>query len=269
MPSTGRRTISRSSGAPGTSGARCSPTTTPAGTSTRSSGWPRATRAAPPPAPARLWRRRGSRRACGPRPRRCVSIAGARAVLAPGDGHLALVPLGAPAVVRAMVVAGNELQQLPYGPDGHPDPRGAPNEDCSSTINYSSSGPGCARSAEISPGQSAGPGLRPLGPAGARALDDDLRHRRPDPARLRDRGGSADRHVAQRNGCRAEQEPGRAPLADPRPHPHLGSLVGPPSAGALGASAIRSIYGLPVAASDGHSPGSRLRQWLIERSTTC
>ena len=32
---------------------------------------------------------------------------------------------GVPAVVQAMVVAGNELQHLPYGPDGHPDPRGA------------------------------------------------------------------------------------------------------------------------------------------------
>jgi Transglycosylase SLT domain len=63
-------------------------------------------------------------------------IAGTRAELAPGDGHLALIPLGAPAVVRAMLVAGNELQDLPYGPDGHPDPRGAPDEDCSSTLNY-------------------------------------------------------------------------------------------------------------------------------------
>ena len=35
-----------------------------------------------------------------------------------------------------MVVAGNELQELPYGPDGHPDPRGAPDEDCSSSLNY-------------------------------------------------------------------------------------------------------------------------------------
>jgi hypothetical protein len=35
-----------------------------------------------------------------------------------------------------MVVAGNELQALPYGPGGHPDPRGAPEEDCSSTVNY-------------------------------------------------------------------------------------------------------------------------------------
>ncbi len=63
-------------------------------------------------------------------------IAGDRAVLAPGDGHLALVPAGAPATVQAMVVAGNELQDLPYGPGGHPDPRGAYEEDCSSTVNY-------------------------------------------------------------------------------------------------------------------------------------
>jgi hypothetical protein len=63
-------------------------------------------------------------------------IAGEHAILAPGDGHLALVPLGAPVVVQAMVVAGNELQELPYGPEGHPDPRGASQEDCSSTVNY-------------------------------------------------------------------------------------------------------------------------------------
>jgi Transglycosylase SLT domain len=63
-------------------------------------------------------------------------IAGERAVLAPGDGHLALVPAGVPASVQAMVVAGNELQELSYGPGGHPDPRGASEEDCSSTINY-------------------------------------------------------------------------------------------------------------------------------------
>ena len=41
-----------------------------------------------------------------------------------------------PTTVQAMVVAGNELQELPYGPDGHPDPRGALDEDCSSTVNY-------------------------------------------------------------------------------------------------------------------------------------
>jgi hypothetical protein len=63
-------------------------------------------------------------------------LEGGRARLAPGDGHLAIVPADAPARVQAMVVAGNELQELPYGPGGHPDPRGALEEDCSSTVNY-------------------------------------------------------------------------------------------------------------------------------------
>jgi hypothetical protein len=65
-----------------------------------------------------------------------ATIPGTRAVLSPGNGHLALVPAQAPAAVQAMVIAGNELQDLPYGPDGHPDPLGASDEDCSSTVNY-------------------------------------------------------------------------------------------------------------------------------------
>ena len=63
-------------------------------------------------------------------------IPGELAELSPDDGHLALVPAGVPATVQAMVVAGNELQDLPYGPGGHPDPLGALEEDCSSTVNY-------------------------------------------------------------------------------------------------------------------------------------
>ncbi len=63
-------------------------------------------------------------------------VAGTRALLTPRDGHVALVPAQAPKVVQAMVIAGNELQDLPYGSAGHPDPRGAVNEDCSSTVNY-------------------------------------------------------------------------------------------------------------------------------------
>jgi len=63
-------------------------------------------------------------------------IAGTQAELDPTDGHVALVPAGAPATVQAMVVAGNELQGLPYGPGGHPDPLGATEEDCSSTVSY-------------------------------------------------------------------------------------------------------------------------------------
>jgi hypothetical protein len=63
-------------------------------------------------------------------------IAGTQARLDPANGHVALIPAGLPARVQAMVVAGNELQELPYGPTGHPDPRGASEEDCSSTLNY-------------------------------------------------------------------------------------------------------------------------------------
>ena len=63
-------------------------------------------------------------------------IAGEHAMLAPGSGHEALIPAAVPAVVQAMLVAGDELQDLPYGPGGHPDPRGALEEDCSSTVNY-------------------------------------------------------------------------------------------------------------------------------------
>jgi hypothetical protein len=67
---------------------------------------------------------------------RVLLVAGSRAELLPGEGHVALIPAQAPAVVQAMIVAGNELQGLRYGPGGHPDPRGVPEEDCSSTVNY-------------------------------------------------------------------------------------------------------------------------------------
>ncbi len=63
-------------------------------------------------------------------------IAGERAQLDPGEPHVALIPAGVPAAVQALLVAGNELQDLPYGPAGHPDPLGASEEDCSSTVNY-------------------------------------------------------------------------------------------------------------------------------------
>jgi len=65
-----------------------------------------------------------------------IPIAGETAELAPSNGHVALIPTGVPPVVQAMIIAGNELEDLPYGTAGHPDPRGAPNEDCSSTVNY-------------------------------------------------------------------------------------------------------------------------------------
>jgi hypothetical protein len=63
-------------------------------------------------------------------------VDGSEARLSPFDGHVAFLPTAAPLLVKAMIVAGNELQDLPYGPSGHPDPRGAREEDCSSTTNY-------------------------------------------------------------------------------------------------------------------------------------
>lgn len=63
-------------------------------------------------------------------------VPGDQAKLLRSDGHVALIPEGAPATVQAMIVAGNELQNLPYGSSGHPDPLGASSEDCSSTVNY-------------------------------------------------------------------------------------------------------------------------------------
>jgi hypothetical protein len=63
-------------------------------------------------------------------------IEGEHAMLSPQDGHLALIPTNVPPAVQAMVMAGNELQDLPYGPAGHPNPLGAVSEDCSSTVNY-------------------------------------------------------------------------------------------------------------------------------------
>jgi hypothetical protein len=90
-----------------------------------------------PSAPAEAGRPEGADTALvGESPTPVLFVPGQRAELAPGDGHLALVPAGAPATVQAMVVAGNELQDLPYGPDGHPNPLGATQEDCSSTVNY-------------------------------------------------------------------------------------------------------------------------------------
>jgi hypothetical protein len=64
------------------------------------------------------------------------AIPGEQAMLSRDGGHLASIPEGVPAAVQAMVIAGNELQDLPYGPAGHPDPLGATSEDCSSSVNY-------------------------------------------------------------------------------------------------------------------------------------
>jgi hypothetical protein len=75
-------------------------------------------------------------RVSGESPTPIEFIPGELAELDPTDGHLAWIPEAVPTTVQAMIVAGNELQELPYGPGGHPDPLGATEEDCSSTVNY-------------------------------------------------------------------------------------------------------------------------------------
>lgn len=83
-------------------------------------------------------RRGRSGRAFGPRASGTpvLYVHGEQAKLLRGDGHVALIPEDAPPAVQAMVIAGNELERMPYGPTGHPDPLGATSEDCSSTVSY-------------------------------------------------------------------------------------------------------------------------------------
>lgn len=80
----------------------------------------------------------GAGRVFGPRASSTpvLYVRGEQAKLLRGDGHVALIPEDVPAAVQAMLIAGNELQRMPYGPTGHPDPLGATSEDCSSTLNY-------------------------------------------------------------------------------------------------------------------------------------
>ena len=107
-------------------------------------------------------------------------IPGERAELDPADGHLAWIPEGVPTTVQAMVVAGNELQELPYGPDGHPDPRGALNEDCSSTVNYVLYRSGVRPIEEIVRDNPLAQDYVALGRPRPGPLGDDLRDRRAD-----------------------------------------------------------------------------------------
>ncbi len=112
------------------------------------------------------------------------TIAGSRALLSSGDGHLALVPAQVPEVVQAMVIAGNELQDLPYGPDGHPDPLGAPDEDCSSTVNYVLYRSGIRPLSEILRENPLAQDYVGWGASRTRSLGDDLCHHRANRSRV-------------------------------------------------------------------------------------
>ena len=149
-------------------------------------------------------------------------IAGDRALLSPTDGHLAMVPAGAPAVVQAMVVAGNELQGLALRPRRAPGParglrrgllehgqlRALPGGDTPDRGNHQ--------------GEPPRPGLRALGSLRPGEVGDDLRGGRPDAARLHGHRRPQARHQPRRHRHRTQPLPGWPALADPRSHTRRG-----------------------------------------------
>ena len=155
-----------------------------------------------------------------------------------------------------MVVAGNELQELPYGPGGHPDPRGALEEDCSSTVNYVLYRSGVRPIEEIVRDNPLAQDYVSWGDPGPGRWVTIYATDVPHAARVhRDRGAAAG-HEPQRHRRRAEPQRRRPALADPRPHSDLGALVGPPSAGVVRCRAM--------AAQQGRLPADRRRPRVRE-----
>ena len=146
-------------------------------------------------------------------------IPGTRARLDPGDGHVAMIPAGVPAVVQAMLVAGNELQDLPYGP-ARP-PRSARSH-AGGLLEHRQLRPlplRQSRPSRKSSGTTRSPRITSTGARRARALGHDLCHRRPDPARVhRDRRPTPG-HLPRRDRHRPQPRPERSPLADPADPP--------------------------------------------------
>ena len=141
------------------------------------------------------------------------------------------IPEGVPTTVQAMIVAGNELQELPYGPGGHPDPRGATEEDCSSTVNYVLYRSGVRPIAEIVRDNPLAQDYVELGRPRPGRWVTIYATDAPTAARVhRDRGAAAG-HEPQRDRRGAEQKRKRPALADPGPHPDVGAMVGQAPAG--------------------------------------
>ena len=151
----------------------------------------------------------------------------------PADGHVALIPAGVPATVQAIVVAGNELQELPYGPGGHPDPLGASEEDCSSTVNYVLYRAGVRQIAEIVADNPLAQDYVHWGAPGPGRWVTIYATDEPTPHVFIVIAGLRLGHESQRHGCRAQPRRRRSALAHPRPHPHMGTLVGPPPTGVV------------------------------------
>ena len=138
-----------------------------------------------------------------------------------------------PTTVQAMVVAGNELQELPYGPDGHPDPRGALNEDCSSTVNYVLYRSGVRPIEEIVRDNPLAQDYVNWGAPGPGRWVTIYATDVPQPHVFIVIAGLQAGHEPQRDGRRAEQRRRRPALADPGRNPDMGALVGQAPAGVV------------------------------------
>ena len=162
-------------------------------------------------------------------------VAGERAMLAPGDGHVALVPGGRPGRrCRRWSWRATSCRSCPYGTDGHPDPRGALDEDCSSTVNYVLYRSGVRPIDEIVRDNPLAQDYVHWGAPGPGRWVTIYATDTPTPHVFVVIAGL--RLDTSHNGTDVGPNPQRSrpPLAHPRPHPDLGALVGAPSAGAVG-----------------------------------
>ena len=108
-------------------------------------------------------------------------IRGSRARLDPTDGHVAMIPDDVPFAVQAMLIGRERAPGSPLRSGGAPGSAGC---GCRGLLEFGqlrplpSGHPPIERNRR---GQSSGSGLCALGPSGARALGDDLRHDTPTP----------------------------------------------------------------------------------------
>ena len=172
-------------------------------------------------------------------------------------------PGGRAGVVQAMLVAGNELQELPYGPDGHPTRAARSRRTARARVNYVLYRAGVRPIAEIVEDNPLAQDYVTLGGAGSGPLGDDLRDRGADAARLRRHRGPSPRYEPQRHRRRPQPRRRRTALAHPRPHPDVGALVGPSPAGVVRwrAMAARKVDYLLIG---GGLASANCARWLRE-----
>ena len=180
-------------------------------------------------------------------------IAGDVRELAPGDGHLALVPAGVPGDGAGDGRGRQRAAELAYGPGGHPDPRGVTGR---GLLEHGQLRPvplrGAADRAKSS-GTTRSPRTTSTGACpGAGRWVTIYATDSPTPHVFIVIAGVAPGHQPQRHRHRPQPRRRRPALADPRPHPHMGALVGAPPTRAVRCGAWRAQGRLPA---DRRRPG--------------